>query len=790
MNEPSSIPPLCAGSRHACARRTSAARRPRWLLLAFAALCVAVTGLAPAHASQTTTWEMAGVKDFLKGTMNGVALSWDGLLRPGYRRQELASPQQPVIWAAERGPDGTVFLGTGYRGGVYAVRPSGQTELIWNATEPAVFALAVDAKGVLYVATSPNGKIYRIEGDTATEWFDPKSQYIWSLKVASDGTLYAGTGPEGKIYSITAQGKGDVYFASGQAHVTSLALDNAGRLLAGSEPYGLLYRITAKDRAFVLYDASLPEIRAIAVAPTGEIYAAAMGGSVAQKQRTPAAGSGGLDTSTPTISTTVTVSASTPNPAGEGLQQAVPLPQSGTAPAAPASPLGATSAIYEMPGVERSAVYRIAADNTVETLWSSKDENVYDLALDGDSLLIATDREGRIYRMDTQGRASLLAQTQQGQTTRVIPIGSGFLAATGNEGKLFRFSPDGVAGGSYESPVHDANTVARWGTLAWAGRSGLEATAGLRILTRAGNSFRPDSTWSDWQPIGPGTEGRIASPNARYLQWKAEFFAAPTPASLERVTVAYLPQNASPTLKSVRVSSQLKSSAQPGTAAAQAAVAASMAAYTVTVSATGDSDAAGPAGSTVSSTGRLVEPAIQCTWEAEDADGDTLEYNLQYRAEDETAWKPLATAIRESTYSVDADRFADGRYYFRVTATDALDNSPGMAREDTLVSAPVVIDHGAPALEVLSRERADAGWNLRVRVTDVVSIVRRVEVSVNAKAPVVALPVDGIADSRVEEFVLSIRDDAAPESEKSVVITATDASGNVATSRVLLVKAR
>lgn len=789
MNETSSATPARREIPITALPRTTAAHRPRRPALAcLMAVWIAVMILPPLQASQTTTWEMAGVKDFLKGKMSGVALSWDGLLQPGYRREELASPQQPVIWAAQRGPDGTVFLGTGYRGGVYAVRPNGQTELIWNATEPAVFALAVDARGALYVATSPNGKIYKIEGDTATEWFDPKAQYIWSLVVAPDGTLYAGTGPEGKIYSIGAQGRGELYFASGQAHITSLALDSAGRLLAGSEPNGLLYRITAKDRAFVLYDANLPEIRAIAVAPTGEIYAAAMGGSVAQKQQIPAAGGGGSNTTVPTISTTVTVTAATQNPAGEGLQQAIPLPQTGGASPSAASPLGATSAIYEMPGVERSAVYRIAADNTVETLWTSKDENAYDLALDGDSLLLATDREGRIYRMDTRGRANLLAQTGQGQTTRVIPLSSGFLAATGNEGKLFRFSPDGGAHGGYESPVHDADTVARWGALSWACRNTPQATSGLRLLTRAGNSFRPDSTWSDWQPIGPGAEGHIASPNARYLQWKAEFSPAAAPVSLERVTVAYLPQNSAPSMKSVRVSSQLKASTNTGTAAAQAALAASTAAYTVTVSATGESDASGPAGATVASVGKLVEPAIQCTWEAEDADGDTLQYSLHYRAEDEAAWKPLAVAIRESTYSADASRFADGRYYFRVTVTDALDNSPGVAREESLVSAPVVIDHSPPSIEVLSRERADAGWNLRVRVTDAVSLIRRVETSVNAKAPTVALPVDGIADSRVEEFVLSIRDDAAPEAEKSVVVTATDGAGNVATARVLLGK--
>ena len=31
--------------------------------------------------------------------------------------------------------------------------------------------LAIDSKGILYAATSPNGKIYRIENGRATEYF-------------------------------------------------------------------------------------------------------------------------------------------------------------------------------------------------------------------------------------------------------------------------------------------------------------------------------------------------------------------------------------------------------------------------------------------------------------------------------------------------------------------------------------------------------------------------------------------------------------------------------------------
>jgi hypothetical protein len=89
-------------------------------------------------------------------------------------------------------------------------------------------------------------------------------------------------GDQVRFFRVTSAGKGEVYYETGQAHVTSLALDREGRLLAGSEPNGILYRVTAKDKAFVLYDANLPEIRSIVAAPDGTIYAAALGGSVAR----------------------------------------------------------------------------------------------------------------------------------------------------------------------------------------------------------------------------------------------------------------------------------------------------------------------------------------------------------------------------------------------------------------------------------------------------------------------------------------------------------------------------
>ena len=74
-------------------------------------------------------------------------------------------------------------------------------------------------------------------------------------------------GDQGKILRVTTAGNGELWYDTGQSHVTGLAVDAMGRLLAGSEPNGILYRISGKDKAFVLYDATLPEIRSIVPLP-------------------------------------------------------------------------------------------------------------------------------------------------------------------------------------------------------------------------------------------------------------------------------------------------------------------------------------------------------------------------------------------------------------------------------------------------------------------------------------------------------------------------------------------
>ena len=238
-------------------------------------------------------------------------------------------------------------------------------------------------------------------------------------------------------------------------------------------------------------------------------------------------------------------------------------------------------------------MFRIFPDNTVETLWSSKEENIYDVLLSGTQILFSTDANGRIYRMSPDHRVTLIAQTNEGETTRLLLSGDSVLAATGTMGKLYRLSESVTADGFYESPVHDAGAVARWGQLDWRGER--NGTAKLAFRTRSGNSARPDRTWSDWSaPLTDPTSSNVASPNARFIQWRAEF-AGQTASSpmVSGVTLAYLPQNNPPVVRSLNVTSQVSQATAGGKAATQP----SAGTYSITVTDTGE---AGP--STLSGT--------------------------------------------------------------------------------------------------------------------------------------------------------------------------------------------
>ena len=733
----------------------------------------------PALASGTAAWEMNTYADFVRGRFQGVSLNRDGQLTLAPRLDTLFASDQPVIWATVRTTGGEVYVATGHRGRLFRVDASGKGSLVWTAPQPEVFTLAAGPRGEVYAGSSPDGRVWRIENGKCVEYFNPQAKYIWSLAVAGDGTLYVGTGDQGRIFRVTGAGKGEPYYDTGQSHVTSLALDSQGRLLAGTEPNGILYRVTAKDKAFALYDSGLPEIRAIVPAADGSVYAAALGGSIVNRIQGAAQGAEAPGAAVSTAApTTITVEAN----AQSGAEIKPPQPDAAKTQAAPPPTPQVTtqfSTAVDLAGVEKSAVYRINPDNTVETLWTSKEENVYDILKEPDRLLLATDGGGRVYALSPDRKVTLLAETNEGETTRLLGTGGGVLAATGNMGRLYRLGEGPGGSGSYESPVYDTGTASRWGALSW--HADMAAGAELKLQVRSGNSGKPDKSWSDWSAPISASGTKVPSPNARYIQWRAMLAGATGGPVIDNVTVAYLPQNSPPVVRTITVTTQAATS---GGAAKPTAQASAAAAYTVTVSDTGDSSVATASGTPTTVLSRAVNPQINVTWQAEDPDGDRLVYAVFFRGEGEREWKPLKANLHENTLSFDGDALADGKYYFRVLASDREANPPSSARSGELTSAPVMIDNTPPVVTIGTVLRTAAGVTIEFDAADAASPLRRAEYSVDAATWVPAESADGVIDSPREHFVLELRN--VSPGEHLVVVRAVDSCDNTGLAKVVL----
>jgi len=737
------------------------------------AIALATAALA-VFAATTATWEMNTYQDFLKGRFQGISLDRDGRLTLAPKLEAMFSSGQPTIWSIARAPDGSIYAGTGHRGRVYRITASGAGNLIWTADQPEVFAVAVGPDGVLYAATSPDGKVYRIEKGKASEFFAPQAKYIWALAFAQDGALFVGAGNPGNIYRVDQTGKAETYYETGQSHVTALAFDSHGNVLAGTEPNGILYRIGAKDKAFVLYNASLPEIRSIVPMPDGTIYAAALGGSIANRaQPLTTALSSPLSVTVTAPATSITVTESADSQTDTEIK---PKADASRASAQPLQQVGGVSALTEIPGVDKSAVYKINPDDTVETLWSSKEENVYSLvARANGSLFFATDAQGRLYRLGADRKATLMVETNEGEATRLLDSPDGLVAATGDMGKLFRLADAAGASGSYESPVHDSGSVARWGRISWRDTTGSNGGKVL-LATRSGNSARPDKTWSDWsEPLADARDSLIRSPNARYIQWRASL-EGPA-AAIENVSLAYLPQNNPPVIRSISVSMQTGSAQK-----AAAANSSTAAAYSITVTDTGETST--PAGTPTQTLSHGSGSQIQVTWQADDPDGDRLLYSLYFRGEDEREWKLLRANIAENSLLLDGDVLADGRYYFRVIASDQSSNAANVARTDELVSSPVLIDNTPPVVTLSPARRTNDRVEVEADVVDQTSPLRRCEYSLDAGPWTPVEAADGVTDSPREQYHIAI--DRLRAGEHLLVVRAYDTANNAGLAKVVV----
>ncbi len=708
--------------------------RLRWLFTVFPILLL----LSFAFAEGTRTWEQSKFEELIKGTTKGVAVRSTGGLELAPAFTALTTTPSTYIWSIAADREGNLYAAAGSPARVYRITPDGKSTVIFEPQELQVQSLVVD-KGVLYAATNPDGKVYKVEHravptdksskDTkSTEkltpdsswsssvYFEPHTKYIWDLVLDDAGNLYVATGDHGEIFRVSAKGEHAVFFKSDEAHIRVMAFDTKGNLIAGSDGSGLVYRISPSGEGFVLYSAPKKEITALAIDKAGNIYASGVG----EKH-------GG--TTTPSFSAPPISMPTSPSPSSSGPQSGIAIPTSN--PAASGPPPSISFPGPNAGAAGGSEIYRIAPDGSPNRLWSSREDIVYALAFDQlGRLLAGTGNRGHVFAITGEDDFTDLLKASATQVTAfaAAPRG-GLYAATSNLGKVFLLSATPESEGTYESDVFDAHIFSRWG------RAEFRGSGNVELFARSGNVDNPDRNWSPWEKIDQRKDGLVNIPPARFIQWKAVLRSGNPAPRVESVMLNYLPKNVAPDLDDVTVQTGVRYPSLPKSAGSEpGAGAAQQPRFDTPPPTTRDRD------------------SIGVKWSVHDDNDDQMVYSVYYRGDGDSRWLLLKDNLTDKFYSFDASLLPDGVYIIKVVASDAPSHSPGLALTAEKESLRFEVDTTAPQIENLAGSAENGVIHVTFRAVDGFSNIKRAEYSVDAGDWQFVEPVGQLSDSKTESY--------------------------------------
>ncbi len=593
----------------------------------------------------SSSWVQNSAMEFTRGDFSGAQVTSEGTVQLSARVRQLATTAEPFAWSVAGDAHGNTYLGTGNNARIYKIAPDGTKQIIYNGKEVAVTAMATDSAGNLYAGVSPGGKVLRFAavGGAPVMVFNSGDTFVWALKFDNQGHLLVATGGEkGKLYrldillsTLTFAGhepitklvslSRTVLATVPQKHIRAIAT-RGNDIFIGTSDDGVLYRVDGTSgKTTALYE----------VTASGQL-------SPDLAQLATAAATDASGASNASVAAAATSAASVPSTTASGTEIL----------AVAAMPDG----VYF--GTASSGTLYRWTESGVSAVYPTPQTSIYSLQVAPDgSLLAGTGEKGIVYQFrtnanpnDTTG-ARLLEPVQTQALSMAIAPGGDLLIGTGNNAALYSAALSSINSGIYTSNVFDAKNIVRWGAIRVIG-------SGVGVQTRSGNTLDPDASWSGWQSATSNDLGelRVASPTARYLQYRATLSASSTgnvvkQPQLSRIEVSYRAKNTPP-----------------------------QAAWTA------------PLG------GEYWRATKHLTWIGQDADNDRLRYTISISSDDGATWKVIDLKTPTiAGYDLDTTKFADGTYRVKVDVSDILSN-PDDPQTDEEISAPFTIDNTPPQL--------------------------------------------------------------------------------------------
>jgi hypothetical protein len=417
-----------------------------------------------------------------------------------------------------------------------------------------------------------------------------------------------------------------------------------------------------------------------------------------------------------------------------------------------------------------SEIYRIQADGYPRKVWNHAQQLVYALAFDAQGrVVVGTGNNGVLYRLENDRAYTRVTELEPTQITGLCSAPDGqLIAVTGNIGKVFTLGPAAESSGTFEGEVLDAGAFSYWGRL----MNEPAASTGIVFETRSGNLDRAQRNWSPWAPLN---NQRIASPPARFLQYRATLSGS---AELRQVYVAYQMKNVAPVIEDAEMTPFNYRFPAPAVSTAPANPA-------LTLPPLGRRPAATPAATADPGTFPPLAWAkglMGVRWLASDDNGDTLQFTVEIRGAGETTWKLVRDKIHERYASWDSTAFPDGNYALRITASDAPSNPPDQALTASRETDTFQIDNTPPEITGLSAAASGGQIEIRFHAADALSWIGKAEYSVNGGDWIVVQPATRLTDSKALDYRTTV---ARPAGEVAIAVRVADEYENQSVAKTL-----
>jgi hypothetical protein len=294
----------------------------------------------------------------------------------------------------------------------------------------------------------------------------------------------------------------------------------------------------------------------------------------------------------------------------------------------------------------------------------------------------------------------------------------------------------------------------------------------VKLETRSGNSDPPDTTWSDWESLESDDDGgRVRSPGARYLQWRATLSG--TDAKLDGVEIAWREQNLAPRVDELTIAPQGLNFREGDLLPRSESVTQSLTGgqkveYSVSL----------PSNKAIRELPVWARGLRTLTWKAGDPNGDALKYRIEIKNEDAGNWVEIGKDLEATLFSWNTNTIPDGRYRLRVTASDAGANALGEERTGGAVSEVFTVDNTPPEVTTLTA----TGDRIQGEAADATSPLWRFEVAVDDGDWRTLAPEGGLADRRRMRFAATLP--GVKPGEHLASVRAVDLAGNSATRAI------